>query len=106
MLDKTIIVFYVNIGNLDNADVSAYIEKVNNAIKPSEEDKKHVIHYVIPVRNQDTKVECLNIPKILTTEKEKYKFRLKLDNIDNKLDRITSYINASAEKRNVIIEKK
>jgi hypothetical protein len=107
MLNKTIVVFYVNVGNLEQSDVSEYIKKVHETIKPLDEDKDSVIHYVIPIRgDQETKVECINAPIIITSEEQKYEILLKMEKMNNKLDRITSYINAECESRTVLTEKK
>lgn len=105
MLNKTIIVFYVNVGNLEQADVAAYVRNVQNIIKPLEEDKNDVINYVIPVRGQDTRVECINAPILITSEEQKYEALLKMEKLDNKLDRLTSYLNAACESREVFTEK-
>jgi hypothetical protein len=106
MLNKTILVFYINVCNLNQEEVTNTIENIRNLIKPSEEDRDDVIHYIIPVRDQETKIECINAPIFITSKDMEKEVNKKMEIIDKKLDRITSYVNANAEIRKVIIEKK
>lgn len=113
MLNRTILVFYIDIGNLEQSDVAKYIERVQNTCslksnnKISKEEYDSVLEYFVPVRGdgKGTRIECINMPVFITNEEEKYKALLKIEKIDNKLDKITSQINASIESRKVITEK-
>ena len=105
MLDKTILVFYINVGQLSYSDVEEAISKVKELAKPKKEDEDKVIQYIIPVRDQETRVECINAPVYVSSERHKEEIMSKIKALDNKLDRITSHINANFEKRNVITEK-
>jgi hypothetical protein len=105
MLNKTILVFYINVGHLSQEEVSNTIERVREMVKPSEKDNDDVVSYIIPVRDQETRVECINAPVFVASEIMKENVIKKIEDVDRKLDRITAHINASAEMRKVIIEK-
>lgn len=105
MLDKTIIVYYINVDNMDPRDVGDIIKNVQNLVKPSKEDAKKMIQYVIPVRNTPSKIECINNPIYFSHKSQVEKHKLEIKKLNSKLDRITSYINASNETRTVLSEK-
>lgn len=112
MFNKTIIVFYVDVGHLSPDETNGFMKNIQQtaSIKTngdlSEEEKKELIEYFIPIRNQgQTRIEILNQPIFITTEEEKYRAMLKMEQIDNKLDKITSVINVELEKREVLVEK-
>ena len=106
MLNKTIMVFYINVGSSSQEDVNITIENVRKLIEPSEEDKDKVINYIIPVRDQETKIECINNPIFVYSKELEEDMLKKIEGVNNKLDRITSHINASNEIRKVVTEKK
>lgn len=54
---ELIIVCYMNIGNIPNSDVQEYMSKVAKSIQSS---KDKITHYFIPVRDQETRIECIN----------------------------------------------
>jgi hypothetical protein len=60
----------------------------------------------VPVRNQDTRIELLTKPTFVTLEEEKYAALLNLERLDNKLEKVVSCINAEAERRQVLFEKR
>ena len=106
MLDKTILVFYINIpDNASYEESNETIKRVQDLITPSKEDKDKMIQYVIPVRNQETRIECINSSIYINSEENEKKFLDKIKKMDDKLDRITSSINAESERRNVLSEK-
>jgi hypothetical protein len=111
MLNKTILVYYINVGNLNHEDVQEMMvhTKNNASIKNNanltEEEKNDLIELFVPVRNQETRIEILTKPTFVTLEEEKYSALLNLVRLDNKLDRVVSYINAEHEKRVVMFEK-
>ena len=63
--EKIILIHYINVGNIDDNDVSEMMKKVVNKFSPKEED--NIISYWIPVREGETKVECIN-PKLVSEE--------------------------------------
>ena len=105
MLNKTIIVFYINVRNSSRAEADEIIQNVRKLIEPSESDRDNVIHYIIPVVDQDTRIECINNPIFLSSKEMEESVLKKMEAVNNKLDRIASFINASSESRQVIIEK-
>jgi len=63
--EKIILIHYINVGNIDGNDVSEMMGNVVNKFSPKEED--NIISYWIPVREGDTRVECIN-PKLVSEE--------------------------------------
>jgi hypothetical protein len=71
---KPILVFYINVGNLDNYNVVSCIDSVKNSLT-------HIKGYeqiFVPIRNRDSEVQCLN-PYILDNKEsvERMKHTLK-----------------------------
>jgi hypothetical protein len=64
-MEKIILVHYINVGNIDGNDVSKIMEDVVKNFSPKEED--NIISYWIPVREGETRVECIN-PKLVSQE--------------------------------------
>jgi hypothetical protein len=64
-MEKIILVHYINVGNIDGNDVSKIMEDVVKKFSPKEED--NIISYWIPVREGETRVECIN-PKLVSQE--------------------------------------
>ena len=63
--EKIILIHYINVGNIDDNDVSEMMKNVVNKFSPKEED--NIISYWIPVREGETRVECIN-PKLVSQE--------------------------------------
>jgi hypothetical protein len=63
--EKIILIHYINVGNIDGNDVSEMMGNVVNKFSPKEED--NIISYWIPVREGETRVECIN-PKLVSEE--------------------------------------
>jgi hypothetical protein len=64
-MEKIILVHYINIANIDGNDVSKIMEDVVKKLSPKEED--NIISYWIPVREGESRVECIN-PKLVSQE--------------------------------------
>jgi len=111
MFNKTIIVYYLNVGNLDPQDVQEFMAYTRNnaSIKNNQtltdEEKDSLVEIFVPVRNQDTRIELLTKPTFVTLEEEKYSALLNLERLDNKLEKVVAHINAEAERREVLVEK-
>ncbi len=58
-MDKLILVYYVDIGNLCPEDVDEYINKLIERNK-----NENMVQYFVPVRDQETRIDCIN-PKLL-----------------------------------------
>jgi hypothetical protein len=63
--EKIILIHYINVGNIDGNNVSEMMEDVVNKFSLKEED--NIISYWIPVREGETRVECIN-PKLVSEE--------------------------------------
>ena len=63
--EKIILVHYINVGNIVGNDVSKLMEDVVKIFSPKGED--NIISYWIPVREGETRVECIN-PKLVSEE--------------------------------------
>ena len=64
-MEKIILVHYINIGNINANDVSKIMEDVVKKFLPKDED--NIISYWIPVREGESRVECIN-PKLVSQE--------------------------------------
>lgn len=62
-MEKIILVHYINIGNIDANVVSKIMEYVVKKFLPKDED--NIISYWIPVREGESRVECIN-PKLVS----------------------------------------
>lgn len=83
--DKLILVAYINISGIHDADVSAFITEAVNNLKPKEDDS--TLFYVIPVRGEESRLECIN-PK-LVSEEEYEKAHQACEKIAEKLKELT-----------------
>ena len=63
--DKIILVVYINIAGLHDADVSAFVAEVANSLRPKKEE--NMLMYFIPVRETESRIECIN-PKLVSEE--------------------------------------
>lgn len=60
LADKLILVFYINIGNIAQSEVDSYMKNTINSM--AGEEDKNLIKYFVPIRNGDSKVECIPNP--------------------------------------------
>jgi hypothetical protein len=56
METERILAFYINVGNVSNDEVDAYVEKAIARFGDKPENERH---YYIPVRGQESKVELI-----------------------------------------------
>ena len=68
--EPVILTFYLNVGNLEECDVQEYIEKIKCQFRFKDEK---FLSIFIPVRNQDSKVECIYPVLLDDTQKSKVK---------------------------------
>lgn len=66
--NKIILVIYINIENIDRADVPAYLNESQKALDNFFDNS--VLKLFVPVRNQETRIECIN-PKLVSEEEYK-----------------------------------
>jgi hypothetical protein len=64
-MEKIILVHYISVGNIEGNDVSKLMEDLVKKISPKEEE--NIISYWIPVREGESRVECIN-PKLVSQE--------------------------------------
>lgn len=62
-MEKIILVFYLKIGNMSEENAVSIIEKFRLEL----EREENIIYYIIPIRDGETKVECIN-PKLVSEE--------------------------------------
>lgn len=84
--DKLILVAYINISGINDADVSAFVTEAAHNLKPKEDDS--ILFYVIPVRGEESRLECVN-PK-LVSEEEYEKAKLACEKISEKLKELSN----------------
>jgi hypothetical protein len=53
---KPVLVHYVNVGNLDHTEISGYMQQIMQLC--TYDGEYHTVF--LPVRNQETKIDCLN----------------------------------------------
>lgn len=82
-MDKIILVFYINIAKMSPRDVDEYMERVRKHVDSHDET---ILNYIIPIRDGDNHVECLN-PK-LVSEDDYAKAKEALDALTEKLKTI------------------
>ena len=81
MKQSVILVNYIGVGNLSDAEVDSYIKKSIENLKPQKEyDDIEVISYYIPTRGE-TKIECV-YPTFLLQDELKEKYNVMLDNMN------------------------
>lgn len=79
-----ILVSYIEIGNAADYEVMEIVEKVRKAIVNPEE--KNIKHFIIPVRDQGSKIECINPVRVSDDE---YKLiEEKLQNCEKELHKV------------------
>ena len=66
-MDKIILAHYINVGNVSPAKVSELLSKISESLAGQED----ILHYVYPITQGDTRVDCIN-PKLVTGEEYKY----------------------------------
>ncbi len=80
--DKIIIVHYIGVKNICDADVFDYINEVANAMQMQEDDS--VVQYFVPLSGtSDVRIECIN-PVLVGEEKYEEATR-KLNELEAKL---------------------
>ena len=80
--EKIILIHYINVGNIDGNDVSKMMEEVINKLSLKGED--NVISYWIPVREGETRVECIN--PVIASKDEMDKIGKIIEDIKNTFD--------------------
>ena len=86
MLDKDKLFFalliYLNVGSIDDADVSEYLMRFAESFKYDESIER----LIIPIRKGETRVECIN--PVLLTDKQYEDVREKIKNLTKKVENV------------------
>ena len=86
MLDKLILVFYVDISDMPDEEGVGYFEAIKRSAELKPEDQDHILSYFIPVLGGGTRIECLNPP--LSCGCKNKTFEEKLEVVNDRLDRV------------------
>ena len=86
-MDKIILVVYIGIGTSSIAKAREIVVNVMDRLT-TDEDKKDIIHYFIPTREDSARVECLN-PKLI--DGLEYEKITKL--LDETKDKLNKFLN-------------
>lgn len=75
--EKILLACYINVGNMDDVDARQYVSKMREALN---RNNKAFIHYIIAVRDQETRIECV-YPSFVLNEDIKERFNICLDRV-------------------------
>jgi hypothetical protein len=75
-MDKIILVHYINIDGVPNSNLAEMMEMVKESLAKDAD----IISYIVPVRDEPTRIECVN-PKLLKDDDNAW------DNVKRILDR-------------------
>ncbi len=65
MSEKTLLTLYLNVGELEAKDIEELCASVSKSLFPKDLiDEANIIVFIIPVRNQETRIECIS-PKFI-----------------------------------------
>jgi hypothetical protein len=76
-MNKIILAYYINIGNLDAADVQQLVSAFKKEVSDS-----GMIQYFIPIRDGETRIDCV-YPKYVVGEKVDEEFKDVIGRMDN-----------------------
>jgi len=88
--NKLILVFYINIGGLSISNAASYVQKVQQQFES--QNFTDLVQYFIPVRDAETRIECLN-PQFITNKKIIDDFQKTLKRVDENFKKITKNFN-------------
>jgi len=95
MDDKKIFVFYVGVANMESAEVAKYMEVVKSRFLTDEFlNNLGGELIVLPVRQVDSRFECIN-PKYITDQELLKEHRLRMDHLH---DNFKDYISQNTKK--------
>jgi hypothetical protein len=63
-MEKIILAHYINVGNMSPQKVAETMDDIRKAITPHDDQ---LVHFLYPVRDQETRIECIN-PKLVSEE--------------------------------------
>jgi len=65
-MDKIILIFYIDIGNLNKQRAEESLARISNMLSRDAENEP-ILTFIIPIKNGDSRVECIN-PKLVSEE--------------------------------------
>lgn len=80
---QIILAVYVNIGNLSSEEYHNVISKIQKTFSDNKK-QENIIHYIIPVRDQPTRIECIYPHFISSSETLVKDFKESIDNLGDK----------------------
>lgn len=95
LIEQIILVHYIDVGNISMADVKPFIEKISIMMRPKPEEQCY--SYFVPIRNGDTRVECIN-PKLIGEDE----FKKAKDTLDKAQEAFIKVIDEVNKKRRVL----
>lgn len=95
LIEQIILVHYIDVGNISMADVKPFIEKIAIMMRPKPEEQCY--SYFVPIRNGDTRVECIN-PKLIGEDE----FKKSKDTLDKAQEEFIKVIDEVNKKRRVL----
>ncbi len=66
MQEKTILVYYINVGNMSSEEVSEFLQNISTGLIETEKEN-NILSYLVPIKDTETRIECIN-PRLLTEE--------------------------------------
>lgn len=82
--DKLILVFYINVSNIDRGDVLDYLYEAKQGLAGFLDDS--ILSYFIPIEDEDSHLECINPVKL--DGKEYENALIKLDEANKKFNEV------------------
>jgi len=95
LIEQIILVHYINVGNISMEDVEPFIQKIAIKMRPKPEEQCH--SYFVPIRNGDSRVECIN-PKLIGEDE----FKKAKDTLDKAQEGFIKVIDEVNKKRRVL----
>ena len=84
--DKLILVAYIDVSGNSDADASSLLQEVVNRLEKDNDGS--ILYYVIPVRGEDSRLECIN--PMLVSEEEYEKAKQACEKIYEKLKELSN----------------
>lgn len=87
--NKTILVFYIGIGNMTNSEIDEHVHKISRSLSHN----KEIISYIVPVRGKsDIRLECINPVLLEQSEYQNIK-----DTLDKYRAKLIKFLYAKVE---------
>lgn len=80
--DKIILVFYINIDGIDNIYCTEYLNNARKSLTNGNDES--IMSYIVPIKGENSKIECIN-PKVID-DKEYEHIIEKLNKAQDKLN--------------------